>query len=393
MHALLQDLRYAVVLLRRTPGLTVAVLVTLALGVGATTAVFSVVQAVLLRPLPYAEADRLVVIFDGHRRERSLSKVFASYQDFEIWKANSTSLETLGVLTWATSPRILTGLGQARSVLALPTSIEMFSLLGVPAALGRTFLPNDVGRGCAVVLSHRFWQSALGARPEVVGRSLTLDDRACTVLGVMPASFEFYPIAADMWSLIPPGGPGLEAGVGVFGRLKPGISVATAQGELAALHSWGRTGEEHAAMFTPRVSRLQEEFTWLAGRNLRLTLLVLFGAVGFVLLIACVNVANVLLARSVSRQREFAVRAALGSGRWRLAHQLLTEGLLLSALGAGLGVLLAAGAVHLFRTLAPVELPPGSVVRVDLVVLAFTGSLAIATTLVVALVPAWRAST
>jgi putative ABC transport system permease protein len=392
MHALLLDLRYALVLLRRAPGFAATALLTLALGVGAATTVFSLVRAVLVRSLPYAEPDRLVMIVDGHEREKSLSKVFASYQDFEIWKAHSTTVEAIGVLTWATGQQILTGQGPARFVLALPVSVELFSLLGVPAALGRTFQPDDLGRGCSVVLSHKFWQNAQGGRSDAVGRSLTLDDRACIVVGVMPASFEFYPVAADMWSLILPGGKGLDAGVGVFARLRPGVRVEAAQSELAALHRSDRGADAHAAMFSPRVSRLQDEFTWLTGRNLRLTLLVLFAAVGFVLLIACVNVANVLLARSIGRQREFAVRGALGSGRWRLVRQLLTEGLLLSVLGAGLGVLLAVGAVHAFRTLAPVELPPGGEVRVDLGVLAFSAGLSVATTLLVGTIPAWRAS-
>jgi putative ABC transport system permease protein len=350
---------------------------TLALGIGATTGVFSVVQAVLLRPLPYQAPERLVAIWDGHARDPGLSKVFASYQDFETWSRHSTSFEQMAAVTWATGEQILTGRGPAKVVLAIPATTDLFSLLGVRAALGRTFRADDRQRGCVVVLAHHFWRDTLGSRRDAIGDRITLDQRACTIVGVMPPAFAFFPSAADMWRAIAheDDGPGVGVGgVGVFGRLKPGVSRETAQAELAALHARADHDETHRRTFRPSVYDLQQEFTWLAGRNLRLTLIVLFVAVAFVLLIACVNVANLLLGRAAVRQREFALRATLGSGRVRLLRQLLTEGLLLASAGAIAGTLIAAASVHYFNVTNPIDLPAGVAVRVDLRVLVFAGA-------------------
>jgi len=363
------------------------------LGIGATSAVFSILEAVLLRPLPYQHPDRLVAIWDGHVREASLAKVFSSYEDFEIWKAHSTSFEELAAVTWATGDRILRVRGRTRTALAIPASVDFFRLLGVSPLLGRTFQPEDRTRGCAVVLAHRFWEQNLGADANIVDQGVTLDERSCVVVGVMPPGFEFYPAAADMWSLITPGADTTRLNVGVFGRLKGGVTREAAQAELTALHRpTGGSGDEHRRMFVPTVYELQSEFTWLAGRNLRSTLLALFAAVGVVLLIACVNTANVLLTRATARRREFAIRAALGSGRWRVIRQLLTEGLVLSSAGAAFGVLLATAGVLWFRAINPIELPPGAIVGVDIRVLAFAALLAVLTAVVFALAPAWSAA-
>jgi putative ABC transport system permease protein len=391
-----RDVQYGLRAWRRHPGFAIVAIVTLALGIGATTAVFSVVEAVLLRPLPYADVGRLVAIWDGHVKDRGLAKIFASYEDFENWQRHSRSVEPLAAATWATGDQTLTDHGAAKLVLAIPASAGLFSVLGVPPALGRTFDPSDLTRGCAVVLAHRFWRNTLAADRDIVGRALALDNRACTVVGVMPERFAFYPDAADMWTLILPNREQLPAdnyqGVGVFGRLRPGVTLERAQAELSALHAQAHGHDAHGAAFGPTAYPLQEEFTWLAGRNLRLTLWVLFAAVNAVLLIACINVANLLLGRSLLRQREFAIRAALGSGRWRVARQVLTEALLLALSGTALGVLLAEIAVQYFRACAPVELPPGTVIAVSREVLGFAVVLAISTALVFGLVPAWRAS-
>ena len=353
-------------------------------------------QAVLLRPLPFQEPERLVAIWDGHVREPGMAKVFASLRDFETWQRHNTSFERLAALTWATGEQILTGQGPAKVVLAIPTTDGMFPLLGARAALGRTFHADDHQRGCVVVLAHRFWRDTLGGRPDAVGGSLTLDDHACTIVGVMPADFQFMPDATDMWRLIPDGPNPLRDklanGLGVFGRLKPGVTREAAEAELIALHARAGNNEIHQRSFVPSVYHLQQELTWLAGRNLRLTLIVLFLAVSVVLLIACVNVANLLLGRSSVRQREFAVRAALGSGRVRLLRQLLTEGLLLAVAGAVLGTLLAIAGVRAFRGANPIELPVGAVVNVDPWVLAFAASLAMLTALLFGLAPAWSAA-
>lgn len=390
-----RDLRHGLRGWRRSPGFTAVAILTIALGIGATTAVFSIVEAVLLRPLPYRDVDRLVAIWDGHLKSKGLSKVFASYDDFELWRRNSTTIEQIAAATWATGDQILTGLGPARVVLAIPVSVDFFSVLGAAPMYGRAFDTSDLTRGCSVVLGHRFWQSTLAASPTAVGQTLVLDARECSVVGVMPERFAFYPEQTDMWTLITPNREQLPkpyAGVGVFARLKPGITLDRAQAEVAALHKQPHGNDNHAATFGPTVYPLQEEFTWLAGRNLRLTLIVLFAAVGFVLLIACLNVANLLLGRSLIRNREFAIRAALGGGRSRVVRQVLTEGLLLSCAGALLGILLAFAAVGSLRASGPVQLPPGSVLRVDLPVLVFAVVLAVSTAVCFGLVPAWRAS-
>ncbi len=392
LEHLRQDLRFGARLMARTPGVTLIVVLTLAIGIGATTAIFTILQAVLLRPLPYRDPGTLIAIWDGHPRERNLSKVFASYDDFETWRDHSRSVDAIAAATWATGEQILSGRGPARVVLAIPVTIDFFTLLGVSPAMGRTFHQDDLGEGCTVVLASRFWHNTLGAAANIVGQSLALDDRSCTVVGVMPAGFAFYPDAADMWTLIAGKNQLLAAGVGVFARLKPHVSLEAAQAELTMLHRQQHGTDTHGATLTPTAYELQDEFTWLAGRNLRATLLVLFAAVSAVLLIACLNVANVLLGRSVARQREFAVRAALGAGQSRLLRQLLTEGFLLSILGTVIGVLLAATAVHYFRVSNPIELPPGSAVALDVPVLVFSAGLTVLTAMVFGLGPALEAS-
>jgi predicted permease len=387
-----QDVRYAGRLFTRTPVLTAAIVLTLALGIGATTGVFSIVQAVLLRPLPYRDPGRLVAIWDGHVRAANLSKVFASYEDFQTWRRHSTSFDQLAAITWASGEQILTGRGPAKVALSIPATSEFFSLLGIRAAHGRTFQAQDLERGCVVVLAHHFWRDALGSAADAVGGSVTLDHQACTVVGVMPATFRFFPEAADLWRLIGRDDQSPVGGVGVFGRLKAGVSRESAQAELAALHARAATDDVHRRSLAPSVLDLHDEFTWLAGRHLRLTLIVLFVAVGFVLLIACVNVATLLLGRAATRQREFAVRAALGSGRLRLLRQLLTECLLLAAAGALFGTLLAAAGVWYFRLVNPVDLPAGVEVHVDRRVLVFAGGVAVLTAFVFGLAPAWSAS-
>jgi predicted permease len=388
---MLQDIRFGIRLMLRSPLATIVIVLTLSLGIGATTAVFGIVQAVLLRPLPYHDPERLVAIWDGHIREANLAKVFASLDDFTLWRDQAKSFDKIGAATWATGGRIVKGAGPATQALAIPASVEFFDVLGVPAARGRTFTHDDRGRGCTIVLAHRFWQNTLHGSPAIVGRGLTLDDEACTVVGVMPPQFEFYPKAADMWTLLADGDPRTRGGVGVFGRLKPGVSVAVAQTELRSLHQ-ATSVADHRATFAPTVYPMQSEFTWLSSRTLRQTLLVLLASVGCVLLIACVNVANLLLGRSLDRQRELAVRAAIGGGQSRLLQQLLTESFLLAALGGALGILLAALATDAFRAVNAIELPPGTEIAIDGRVLAVAAMLTLSTVILFGLTPAWRGS-
>ncbi len=391
---LLLDVRFAIRMLRRKAGFAAIGVLTLALGIGASTAVFSVLDAVLLRPLPYRDSDRLVAIWDHSLRDPGLVKVFAPYPDYQEWSRRATSFESISVATWAFSPqRTLTGYGRAREALTIPVSATFFETLGVQAAVGRTFRPDDEGHGCEVVLSHKFWSTTLGRDPNIIGKGLDLDDKPCSVVGVMPAEFSFYPRAAAMWVLL---GPDFDRKrddmtVGIFARLKPGVTRARAEQEVKAMHRASHmSGFWHD--FEPRVYDLHGEFTWLASRTLRTTLLVVFGAALFVLLIACVNVANLLLARLAERRREMAVRAALGSGKARLVRQVLTEGLMLALAGTAAGVCLAFAAVRYFRAASPIELTVGARVDVSMPVLLFAAGLSIATTLVFALVPALTSS-
>jgi putative ABC transport system permease protein len=388
------DIRFALRTFAKRRGFAAIAILTLALGIGAATAVFSIVDAVLLRPLPYKDPGRLAAVWITSTREQTLAKMFATHADYSEFRRHSQAFEEIGAATWATSTgRVLTGFGPAREVLTIPASASFFKTLGVPAAIGRTFTAEDEGQGCAIVVAHKFWASTLGADPSIAGKSLTLDQKPCTVLGVMPEAFSFYPSQTQAWVLLRPDfQPNQDKMlVGIFARLKPGVTLTQAETELRslfrALHPDPETRD-----FEPVVYDLHGEFTYLAGRTLRTTLVLVFSAVLLVLLIACLNVANLLLARLSGRRREFAMRAALGSPRSRLVRQVLTEGLLLSGCGAVLGVAIAQAALEYFRLANPIELAVGADVRLSPLLLGFSITLAIVTTLIFALLPAFRAS-
>ena len=389
------DLAYARRVLLKSPGFAAVAILTLALGIGANTAVFSIINGALLRPLPYKNPSRLITIWDKSVRDAQLAKIFASYRDYEEFRKSARSVEEIAAATWATGGQTMTGRGRARNVLAIPVSAAFFNLFGIPPERGRTFTDDDWKRGCSIVLSDDFWRSSFNADPDIVGKGIVLDKRACTVLGVMPSTFVFYPQKTKLWTLITPDfKPPLDKlVVGLFARLKPGVTVAQAQTELTALHTALHKNEGwYERDITPVLYNMQSEFTWMAGRNLRTTLWALLAAVGLVLLIACLNVANLLLGRSLMRQREMAVRAALGSGQGRIIRQLLVEGLVLSMTGAAIGTLVAFGAIRYFTATNPVELTIAARVAIDPAVLIFTLVLSIATSLVFGLAPAWKAS-
>jgi predicted permease len=378
MSGIVQDFRSALRQFRKSPGFTAVAVTTLALGIGASAAVFSIFDAVVLRPLPYRDASRLVAVWSSELHQPG-TKIFAPYRDFQEFKSRSHSFDSLAALTWARAGEILTWHGSAHQVLAIPASAEFFSLLGIRAEIGRTFEPQDLPHGCTVVLAYSFWQNDLGSPQDIIGSALVLSDKACRVVGVMSRRFEFYPRETSLWTLITPDSEyakePFDSAVGIFGRLRPGANIRSAETELVGLHrsvvqespagSW-------VAQTTPIVRDLREEFTWMAGRNLHVSILILIGAVVFLLVIACLNVANLFLVRCDQRQRELALRSALGSGRSRLIRYLLTESLLISFAGALVGVFLAVIAVRYFNSTSPVELPPGNQVRVNLDVLGFS---------------------
>jgi putative ABC transport system permease protein len=392
----MREARQAIRVFAKSPGFTAVLLLTLALGIGANTAVFSVIDGVLLRPLPYRDPARLINILDASLREAQLAKIFASYTDFEEYAGHAHTLERIGATSWAgRTGAILTGRGSARSYLTLPVTSGFFDTLGVAPALGRTFTDADRSGDCALVVSERFWRAALHADPAAVGRPVTLDDRPCTVLGVMPAAFAFYPPETQIWSLVLADDQRLKRYFGVFvvARLKPGATIKQARDELTSLHSALQANATNGEnKFAPLVSGLQDQFQWLAGRNLPTTLGLLFGAVLAVLAIACLNVTNLLVMRNFAREREFAIRAAIGSGRGRLVRQLLTESMLVTAAGGALGLLVAFGMVRVFNAVQPIELPVGASVSINLPALLFAVVVSAIALLFFGVVPAWAAS-
>jgi len=390
-----EDTAYGLRTFAHTPGFTAVVVLTLALGIGATTAIFSVVDAVLLHPLPFPNASRLVVIWEKFVRDPDAPPVFDSYRDFENWKHESRSFERLAPATWRVDGQILKGVGPTREVFAVPVGVEFFPMLGIAPEIGRVFEPDDLRTSCTVILKHNFWVETFGQQRNIIGRHIELNENACTIVGVMPPAFAFYPEAAAMWTLITPTSViarNPTSAVGVFALLKPGISIARAQREIQTIYESDPSNDIGGIHVKPAIFPLDEQFAYLTGPSLRLSVMVLFGAVCFVLLIGCLNIANLLLGKSVIRQKELSVRAALGAGRARLVRQLLTECFLLSVAGAILGILLASVAIHYFRALNPIPMPPGNPVTMNLPVLAFTISLAVITAVLFGLIPAFRAS-
>jgi len=394
MRHFASDLRYALRALLKNPGFACAVILLLALGVGANALVFSLMDGILFRPLPFRDPSRLVAVWETTPNWDP--KVFACYRDVQAFARQSRSFAALAGWQW--KEYTLTGLGDARSVLGEAVTERFFDVLGLGAAQGRTFGPADLTGGPAVVLSDTGWQSLFGGLPGVAGRQLTLDGRSYTITGVMPRGFEFYPRQVQFWVLVTPADVARQASakfhsMGIAGRLLRGVSANAAEAEIASVRSALEASDpdeiKHAGAM---VHALQDELTWLAGRGLRSGLLLLFGAVGFVLLIACANVAGLLAGRALERRREIAIRAAMGCGRGRLLRLVLSENLLLSMLAAAAGCLLAYGGLRLFLALRPVELPIGAVIALNWRVLIFTAVLSVITALLSGFIPAWHAS-
>src|SRR4051812_33578145 len=385
-----QDAAFSVRQMIATPAFTLIAVATLALGIGATTAIFSTVNTVVLRPLPVPEPGRIMVIQEEWRDLGRGGMSAGNYVDM----ASAQSVFSAVAATTSVGMTLANGDGAER-IIGVRASAGFFDVFGVQPAIGRAFTTaeDEPGRDQVVVLSHRFWTRQFGADRGILGRQITLDARPYVVIGVMPASFDFSAESEALWVPIAftPERKALhdEHYLDVFGRLRDGVSLGQASDQLETIagdlrQRFPKDDAERRLAATPLMERFVGDY--------RQRLFVLLGAVGFVLLIACGNVSNLLLARGAARSRELAVRSALGAGQGRLVRQLFTESLVLGLVSAAAGVALAQGFIALLIAYGPEGVPRLEQARLDGLALGFAVLLAILASLVFGIVPAWRAS-
>src|ERR1700728_4167293 len=395
MGDLFQDLRYAIRMLAKSPGFTAVAVLTLALAIGANTALFSVINGVLLNPLPYPHPEQLVTL---HESKPNFNTGSISYPNFLDWQKENHTLSSMAISRPYSFS--LTNLGEAEQIQGQFVTSDFFSILGVKPVMGRSFLRTDDQRGAAPValISAGFWKRKLSGAPDVVGKSITLDGREFAIVGVIPSDFDlrldsfgpsdvYAPVVNWNNNLLFDRGAGL--GFHGIGRLKPDTSLGQARADFAGV-------TKNLAVAYPDVNKgigaALIPFKQRMLGDVKAALLVLFCAVGFVLLIACANIANLLLARASGRAREFAVRSALGAGKSRLIRQLLTESMLLGIVGGACGLLLASWGTHAALKALPATLPRAGEVGIDLRVLAFTGTIALLAGILFGLAPALKIS-
>jgi putative ABC transport system permease protein len=391
MRTCLRDLRYAARNLLRSRGFAAVAALTLTIGIGANTAIFSVIDTILLRPLPFRDPGQLVRLYETEAAPGTYP--FAA-PDFLDWRAQNKTFQDMALFGWPNDMN-LSGEGRPDHVLAVPTQANFFGLLGVQPILGRTWLPGEdhSGKDEVAVLSYGLWREHFAGDPGVVGRTIALNSQKYTIVGVMPASFR-YPFQTQMWVPLDMDfkswmGQRGNHWVNAIGRLKPGVSLQTARADLKLIS--GRLEKTYPDSNDKVGSEAVPLHDDLVGDS-RDSLLMMLSAVGLVLLIACANVANLLLSRAVARQKEMAVRSALGAARGRLLRQLLTESLLLSLFGGALGLLVAWVLIALVSHAKNLALPQFAVIQLNGEVLAFTFGLSVATGVLFGLVPALRTS-